>query len=266
MIADPPSVILALETGMTPLDFYWFHGKPGLAIITIAGVLMAFLTLPLQFRGMKKRLDTAPEKVHLTGGATLLFIAGVAALTIAPQFGVRLGMVDLGVGLIALYLGRRNLREMLVEFDWNSFLFIIGVFIVIFALNASGILGDFVGVVVDRGFDNPSLMLASVTWVAVALSSFVDNVPFTVLMIPVCQQFAARLGMSAWPFLYGMLIGTGTGGNITPVGAAANVFACGILEKHGYRVSLREYVRIGLPFSIAAVATAHVLLQLLWLH
>jgi Na+/H+ antiporter NhaD/arsenite permease-like protein len=49
------------------------------------------------------------------------------------------------------------------------------------------------------------------------------------------------------------------------VGAAANVFACGILEKHGYKIVLKEYLKIGVPFSIAAVATVHILLQIFWL-
>jgi Na+/H+ antiporter NhaD/arsenite permease-like protein len=52
---------------------------------------------------------------------------------------------------------------------------------------------------------------------------------------------------------------------MTPVGATANVFACGILEKHGYKVQLKEYMKLGVPFSVVAVATTHILLQLLWL-
>jgi len=85
------------------------------------------------------------------------------------------------------------------------------------------------------------------------------------LMIPVCKDLAELIGMSAWPLLYGMLIGTGTGGNITPVGAAANVFACGILEKHGYKILLKEYLKISIPFTVAAVATGHILLQIFWM-
>jgi Na+/H+ antiporter NhaD/arsenite permease-like protein len=108
-------------------------------------------------------------------------------------------------------------------------------------------------------------MLAFLIWISVLLSSFIDNVPFTVLMIPVCQNIATLLGVTQWPLLYGMLVGTGMGGNMTPVGATANVFACGILEKHGYKVQLKEYMKLGVPFSVVAVATTHILLQLLWL-
>ena len=265
MVADPPSIILALETGMKPLDFYWFNGRPGLGTLTIFGVIAAMSTLLFQFRNMNKKVEIETEKIYVTKGASALFVFGVPALAIAPELGIKVGIVGFAVGAIALYMRRQDIKEMLFEFDWDSFLFIVGIFMVIFSLSASGILMDFSGFLVKSGFKDPAFMLAFVTWVSVAASSFMDNVPYTILMIPVCRNLAEIIGMSAWPLLFGMLVGTGIGGNITPVGAAANVFACGILEKHGYKIVLKEYLKIGVPFSIAAVATVHILLQIFWL-
>ena len=105
------------------------------------------------------------------------------------------------------------------------------------------------------------------TWLSVALSSFMDNVPYTVLMIPVAKSLAVSLGMGgfAYPLLYGMIVGTGIGGNITPVGATANVFAVGLLEKRGYKVKLRDYMRISLAPSVLSVIAAQLLILLLWM-
>ena len=265
MVADPPSIILAMETGMKPLDFYFFEGRIGLGTITLVGVLVALSTLYVQFRGLDKTIDVQRESVPVTKGASVLFVAGVAALMVGPEFGLRPGIVGLVAGLVSLYMGRRELREMLIEFDWNSFLFILGVFMVIYTLTISGLLDDFAGAVVGSGLNNPGGLLALLTWLSVALSSFMDNVPYTILMIPVCKSLATAIGIAAWPLLYGMLIGTGIGGNITPVGATANVFACGVLEKQGVKVLLADYLKISIPFSVAAVLTAHVLLHLIWL-
>jgi Na+/H+ antiporter NhaD/arsenite permease-like protein len=265
MVADPPSIILAMETGMKPLDFYYFMGRVGLGTITIAGVAVALGTLLVSFRGMNRTVDVAPEFIPVTTAASGLFSLGVVALAVGPEFGVRPGMVGFVAGVVALFMGRKEIREMLVEFDWNSFLFIMGVFVVIYTLNSSGLLKDFSDWVVGSGVDSPTGLLAFLTWISVALSSFMDNVPYTILMIPVCKNLAESLGILAWPLLYGMLIGTGIGGNITPVGATANVFACGILEKNGYKVVLKEYLKISIPFSVAAVLTAHILIQLFWM-
>lgn len=265
MVADPPSIILAMETGMKPLDFYFFEGRLGLGTITLVGVLVALGTLLYQFRWMNRPVEVQREVIPVTKGASVLFVAGVAALMVGPEFGLRPGVVGLVAGLISLVMGRRELRAMLVEFDWNSFLFILGVFMVIYTLTISGLLDDFAGAVVGSGLNDPAGLLALLTWLSVALSSFMDNVPYTILMIPVCQSLAASVGIAAWPLLYGMLIGTGIGGNITPVGATANVFACGVLEKQGIKVVLKEYLKISIPFSLAAVLTAHLLLWVIWL-
>jgi Na+/H+ antiporter NhaD/arsenite permease-like protein len=265
MVADPPSIILALETGMKPLDFYVFQGKAGLGTITLVGVAVALGTLLFLYRRMTQHVHVDRAAIPTTKGATVLFVLGVAALAIGPEFGVRPGIVGLAAGIIALYMGRSHLKEMVVEFDWNALLFILGIFVVIHALNDSGLLKDFADLVVWAGIDNPTAMLAFLVWISVALSSFMDNVPYTILMIPVCQNLAASFGIEAWAFLYGMLIGTGIGGNITPVGATANVFACGILEKHGVKVPVSRYLKTSIPFSVAAVAAAHLLLQLIWM-
>lgn len=264
-VADPPSIILAMETGMKPLDFYIFKGKAGLGTITLFGVLAAMVTLLVQLRTLRKPVNVQAEAIAVTKGASVLFVAGVAALAMGPEFGLRPGVVGLIVGLCALYMGRAELREMVVEFDWNSFFFIMGVFVVIYALNASGLLKDFAGLVIHTGIDHPAVILTLLIWISVALSSFMGNVPYTILMIPVCQNLAPSFGVEAWSFLYGMLVGTGIGGNITPIGATANVFACGILEKHGGKVTLGRYMKLSLPFSLNAVAAAHVLLQLIWM-
>src|SRR3990170_162759 len=95
MVADPPPIILALETGMKPLDFYWFQGRPGLGMLTIFGVIAALLTLLIQFRKMNKRVDVEPEKFHVTKGGSILFVGGVAALALAPEFGISVGIVGL---------------------------------------------------------------------------------------------------------------------------------------------------------------------------
>ncbi|MFH1488645.1 MAG: SLC13 family permease, partial [Pseudomonadota bacterium] len=80
MVADPPSIILAMETGMKPLDFYYFHGRIGLGTITLVGVLVALATLLFQFRGMNRRFAVHAEAVATTKGASVLFVLGVAGL------------------------------------------------------------------------------------------------------------------------------------------------------------------------------------------
>ena len=98
MIADPPALILAVQTGMSPLDFYWFQGRVGLGVITIVGVIAALLTLLVIFRKMNKKIEIAPEKITVTKMPTILFIIGVFVLAIAP------GLVEFRFGWLCCWL------------------------------------------------------------------------------------------------------------------------------------------------------------------
>ncbi|MFH1237404.1 MAG: SLC13 family permease [Candidatus Aenigmatarchaeota archaeon] len=265
MVADPPALVLAMQTGMKFFDFYWFQGRVGLGIITIFGVAAAMLSLLFIFRKMNKKITHVVERGKLDYVPTLVFVFGTLALVIGPYYDISPGLIGVGAGIVSLIVGRKNLKGMMKEFDWDSFLFIGGIFIVVGSIVSVGLLSDFVGLIGGMGISNASLMLAIIIWVSVAASSFIDNVPYTILMIPVCNQLAATMGISPFPFLFGMLIGTGIGGNITPIGATANVYACGMLEKHGYKVKLKEYLKISLPFSVIAVLAAQIALQLLWM-
>ena len=266
MVADPPAMILASGSGMNFMDFYWFQGRLGLGIIAIIGAVVGLAVLYyLNFRKMDKKITIEEEKIKMDYAPSALFIGGIVALALNSYIGVGPGLIGLAIGIISLVLGRKILREMIVEFDWNSFTFIFGIFVIIGAVQAVGILKDFSSVLFRIGLDNPVLTLAIVTWLSVALSSFMDNVPYTVLMIPVCTSLATSMGMSPFPFLYGMIIGTGIGGSITPVGATANVFACGMLEKRGHKIKLKEYMKISVPASVISVLVAYLLVQLLWM-
>ena len=266
MIADPPALILASKSGMGFLDFYWFQGRIGLGIISIVGALAGLATLYfVNFRRMTKKVHITEDKVEANYLPTGLFVGGIITLALNQHIGVGPGVIGLVVGAIALLVGWRKVKTIVTDFDWNSFIFIFGIFIVVGAVGAVGILNDFANVIGALGMNNPTITLILVTWISVAFSSFIDNVPWTVLMIPVCMSLANSMNVSAFPFMYGMLIGTGIGGNITPVGATANVFACGMLEKRGYKVKIKEYMKISVPVSIVAVLVSYLLLQLFWM-
>jgi len=267
MIADPPALILAEATGMKFFDFYWFQGSVGLGLISIVAVITGLAMLYFTtLRRMRKPVNVEMERTKITALPAILFVGGIVALGVSSSIGVPIGYIGLAVGLIALLLARKQVKKVVAEFDWHSLFYILGIFVVVGAVNNVGLLQDLATGLVQLGVNSPTLALVFLVWLSVALSSFVDNVPFTMLMIPVCTHMASAIGMAnPFPLLFGVLIGTGLGGNLTPVGATANVFACGALEKQGYKVRLWEFMKIGALMSLTAVAVAHVLLQVLWI-
>jgi Na+/H+ antiporter NhaD/arsenite permease-like protein len=269
MVADPPALILATTTGMDFLDFYWFQGRVSLGTLSVLGILVAISVLLLQFRKLNKQVIIAREEIKASLSPLILFISSIFVLALVPwnSLGVwnHPGLVGLVLGISSLAMAKGYARGILKEFDWNTIAFLIGIFIVIATVDNTGLLKNFAVWLGNTGMSSPTIYLAIFVWISVALSSFIDNVPFTVLMLPVCAGVAQTLGISPYPFYFGMLVGTGIGGNLTPVGATANVLACGMLEKRGYKVQFSNYLGIAAPFSISAVLIIHILLQLLWL-
>ena len=100
------------------------------------------------------------------------------------------------------------------------------------------------------------------------LSAFIDNIPYVAAMLPVVQSIAAQMnGGAGFPpelFYFGLLTGATLGGNLTPIGASANIAAIGILRKHGETVTTRDFLRIGVPFTLSAVAAGSLYLWAVW--
>ena len=111
---------------------------------------------------------------------------------------------------------------------------------------------------------NIPLAFAMVVTFSVIVSGFVDNVPFLLVMIPVAQKVADHIHAPVQLLMFGLLIGACLGGNLTPIGASANVVTLGILKKRGHTVSFREFMGVGIPFTVAAVLSACAFVWWIW--
>jgi Na+/H+ antiporter NhaD/arsenite permease-like protein len=150
------------------------------------------------------------------------------------------------------------------KLDWDTTFFLIGVFILVGSISYTGwivTISDFLSGLVGS---NIFLGYTLIVFVSVFLSAFIDNVPFLAAMLPVAGAMSAELGVSPYLFYFGLLIGASLGGNITPIGASANIVACGLLKKEGYEVSFKSFMKIGLPFTIVAVTAAYLFIWFIW--
>jgi Na+/H+ antiporter NhaD/arsenite permease-like protein len=107
-------------------------------------------------------------------------------------------------------------------------------------------------------------MYSILLWSSVVLSAFIDNIPYVATMLPVVAGIASYMGVSPYILYFGLLSGATLGGNLTPIGASANIAGLGILRREGYEVKAGEFMKISVPYTLAAVTSAYILLWLLW--
>lgn len=114
------------------------------------------------------------------------------------------------------------------------------------------------------GGGNVFLLYKIIVWGSVIISAFIDNIPYVATMIPVVAGLSEVLGIDPTPLYFGLLSGATLGGNCTPIGASANITGIGILRKEGYEVKNKDFFKIGIPFTLAAIIPAYIYIWLVY--
>jgi len=150
-------------------------------------------------------------------------------------------------------------RRKAVSFEWGTVFLLMGLFIVVGTLSEVGLIEAIAGAI--RAITGGKLFLTfmAIVWISVLLSGFIDNIPYVTALVPVVLSLGKSMGSSPREvslLLFDLLIGATVGGNITPIGASANVVAVRMLEARGHHVGFGRFMRIGVPFTLLAVTAA----------
>jgi len=274
LIGDPPSMLLGGYAKMTFMDFFFYHGRPSIFFAVELGALASFAVLYLFFRRLKQKEELLRTEKVLSLFPTFLLAGLIVLLALSSffdkGFSYAAGVLCMIAGILAVlwrkFIFKGGVRATLKALDWDTTFFLVGVFVLVGAMTHTGWIDRTAEFLSSLVGSNIFLGYTLLVFVAVFVSAFVDNVPFLAAMLPVAMSMAARLGIQPSLFLFGLLIGASLGGNITPIGASANIVACGLLKKEGYKVSFGQFAKIGLPFTLVAVAAAYLFVWLIWSH
>ena len=272
LIGDPPSMLLGGFARMNFIDFFFYRGRPGIFFAVELGALLSFVILYFLFRHQKGKVELLPVEKIRSWIPTIILVSLILVLAASSFFAAGLtytaGIICMVFGLFSLFWKRfvykGSIFEGIKSLDWETTFFLMGVFILVGSITITGwieVISNFLSGLVGQ---NIFLGYTVIVFLSVFFSAFVDNVPFLAAMLPVALSMSQKLGINPSLFLFGLLVGTSLGGNITPIGASANVVACGLLKKEGYTVRFRDFVKIGLPFTLAAVGAAYLFIWFIW--
>lgn len=272
LIGDPPSMLLGGFAKMNFGDFFIYGGRPSIFFAVEIGAVVSFLVLYFIFRDHREKVRLVPVEKVKSWVPTVLLVVLIVLLALSSffdaGFSYMAGILCMIFGVIAIFwerfINKRSILKGLKSLDWDTTFFLMGVFVLVGSITLTGwieLVSQFLSNVVgDRLFLGYTILV----FVSVFLSAFIDNVPFLAAMLPVAISMSTKLNIPPALFLFGLLIGASLGGNITPIGASANIVACGLLKKEGYRVSFKDFAKIGLPFTIAAVSAAYLFVWFVW--
>jgi Na+/H+ antiporter NhaD/arsenite permease-like protein len=275
LVGDPPSMIFADYAHYGFNDFFIYKGKLSIFFAVQIGMIAGAVFFYCYFaKNGAEKIDMEKEEV-LSLVPSILLILMIAGLAIASFI---FGGISLFSGLLVIALGVAGLLwyvfirheggskalEMVKALDWDTVLFLVGIFMVVGAVAGVGLLNDFAGLLGNIVGDNVLLGFVLILAVSTVISGFVDNVPYIIVMLPVAGELAAKLSLKPELYMFALLVGSCMGGNLTPFGASANVVAVGILKKQDVNMNFGQWLKIGLPFTLLTVAASAVFIWFVW--
>lgn len=274
LVGDTTSIMLGDYAHMNFMDFFWMSGRPGIFFAVELGALATIPVMMILFRNYK---DPVPpvEKTKVndylpTAMLILMVIALITASFIPDTPDITNGVICCVLAVITVIIDTirdRNTEDTVASvrtLDFGTLGLLLGLFIVIGGLTNAGLINHIADLIVKAGGNNLFLLYTIIVWGSVAISAFVDNIPYVATMLPVLTAVTASLGVEPYLLYFGLLSGATLGGNITPIGASANIAAVGLLESNGYKVSFADFIRIGVPYTLVAVLVGYIYLWIVW--
>ena len=275
LIGDTTAIMLGSALDMTFLDFFWYKGKASIFFAVELGALVSTLILFVIFRKEKTAVPKAETRTKVTDFVpTALLVAALVLLILASFIPNKpsttnglICCVLLVIGLVYTLIKTKKWSSIispLKEIDFTTIGILVGLFLMIGGISAQGVIDAAGSLLAKAGGGNIFVLYTIIVWASVLISAFIDNIPYVATMIPVIASLASTLGVDPTPLYFGLLSGATLGGNITPIGASANITGIGILRKEGYEVKNKDFFKIGIPFTLAAIIPAYIYIWLVY--
>ena len=275
LVGDTTAIMLGSALDMSFLDFFFYKGKLSIFFAVELGALLSAVILYFLFRKEKDPIPRIFERTKVTDYMPSILLLGTIVLLIVASFipntpstinGI-ICCVLLVIGLVYNFAKNKtaaSITEPLKQIDFETIGLLVGLFLMIGGIEKQGVIDAAAGLLAGVGKGNVFLLYTVIVWGSVAISAFIDNIPYVATMIPVIAGLAASLGVDPTVLYFGLLSGATLGGNCTPIGASANITGIGILRKNGYEVKNSDFFKIGIPFTLAAIVPAYIYIWLVY--
>ena len=272
LIGDPPNIIIGSAGGLSFMDFV----KEFTGIVAII-LVFVLIFLVLCFR---KMLVAAPEKMKEIlniDNSNVITDKALMIRSVTVLFLVILGfmlhdVLHLETCVVAM-LGASVLlifekpAKILSEVEWNTIFFFTGLFIIIGGLEASGgikLMAEWI-LNVTNGSENATAMI--ILWASGIISGVIDNIPYTATMAPMIAEIQRVMGAEyAYPLWWCLSLGACLGGNMTIIGAAANVIVSENAAKEGHPMTFMRFLKYGIPVVLISLVISTIYIYVRFLH
>ncbi len=264
LIGDPPNIIIGSQMGKDFNDFL-LNLAPAATVALVVYLVLARWLFRDELRAATSALEPddiarlVEEERKITNVPLMRISLGVMAFTILGfLFSRTLGLdgatIAMTGAVVLMIVAREDVHEIFNTVEWPTLFFFIGLFIIVGAVVKTGIISDLATGVLSATGGRTDLAALAILWMSGLISAIVDNIPYTVTMVPLIQQLGQTVDRE--PLIWALALGANLGGNATIVGASANVVVASMSEARGYPITFVQYLRYGVPATLATLVVA----------
>lgn len=272
LIGDPPNIIIGSAAGLSFMDFVKeLTGIVFIILIVVIGLMLVMF---------RKALKSSPDKMEKV--ANLDNTNTITDYPLMIRSSIILLLVILGfilhdathietcitamIGASILLLFEKP-KEILCDVEWNTIFFFIGLFIIIGGLEASGgiaLMAKWI-LSVTKGSESAAAMI--ILWASGFISGIIDNIPYTATMTPMLLAIEKTMGAEyTYPLWWCLSLGACLGGNMTIIGAAANVIVSETSAHNGHPISFMKFLKYGMITMITSLLISSIYIYFKFLH
>jgi Na+/H+ antiporter NhaD/arsenite permease-like protein len=258
LIGDPPNIIIGSRFDKDFNDFLMNAAPAAITSLLLYLVFARWLfrkDLASAVQALEPediaRLVTAERKIQdvrlMRLGLAVLSVT-ILGFLLARTLGLEGATIALAGAVVLMILAKQNVHEVLQDVEWSTLLFFIGLFIVVGAVVKSGLISDLAKQALALTGGRSDVAALLVLWMSAVLSAVVDNIPYTITMIPLVQEMGQTVNVE--PLIWALVLGADMGGNATIVGASANVVVSSLSEARGHPITFLSYLKYGVPATV----------------
>jgi Na+/H+ antiporter NhaD/arsenite permease-like protein len=268
LIGDPPNIIIG--TAIKELSFMDFIANlaPPIVVILLVTLGIVWLVHARKLRTSesdRKEIMGLDAASQLEDHRLLVRSSAVMGTTVLGFFlqgltGLSPAVVALAGAAVAMIVCGPRVEEVLHEVEWPTILFFVGLFVMVGALEETGFIQK-VAELLASASDSLAVTALVVMWDSGFASGIVDNIPFTATMVPVIESLAEARGYDAVttePLWWSLSLGACLGGNLTLIGASANLVVAGLAERSGVYFTFFRFLLWGFPVTLVALSISSV--------
>lgn len=260
LIGDPPNIIIGSEAGFSFMNFV---SELTIICLIIMCVVIGFLYLCFrkQLKTTQERMDSIKEIDNsqtikdyklLKRSMTVLALVIIGFLTHDITHIATSIIAFVGASVLLLF---EDPEETFKEIEWNTIFFFVGLFIIIGAFEASGGIKLMADWLLNITAGSQKIASFVILWGSGILSGIIDNIPYTATMAPMIHEIELTEGRDfVLPMWWCLSLGACLGGNLTIIGAAANVIVSENAAKNGHPIQFLSFMKYGIVVVFISLA------------